>query len=253
MLAHVLGVSRAWVLAHPEAELSSDAQSRLQKALERLKNGEPLPYVLGNWEFYGLDFTLSPQVLIPRPETELLVEQALNWLQTHPQRRKAVDIGSGSGCIAISTAVHVTDLSMLAIDISLPALKIARRNAVRHHVAERIDFLACDLIPPVQTRFDLICANLPYIPDEVLKTLKVYRSEPSLALAGGPDGLDLIRRLLYNAGAILSPGGLILLEIEASQGESACHLARQALPQAEVRLLQDLAGRDRLIWVELTA
>lgn len=253
LLAHVLEVPRAWVLAHPEVQLLAEAEDRLQAALERLESGEPLPYLLGHWEFYGLDFSLSPDVLIPRPETELLVEQAVNWLRAHPWRRRAADVGSGSGCIAVAAAVHVPDLRLVATDISLAALKIAQHNAVHHHVAEQIDFLASDLLPPVAVRFDLICANLPYIPNEVLKSLKVYRSEPGLALDGGPDGLDLIRRLLSSAPAMLAPGGLILLEIEASQGEAACRLARQALPQAEVRLLQDLAGKDRLVWVELTA
>ena len=241
------------MLAHPEAELSPEAEGRLQAALGRLESGESLPYVLGHWEFYGLDFSLSTDVLIPRPETELLVEQALNWLKAHPQRRRAADIGSGSGCIAVTTAVHMPDLHMLATDISLAALKIARRNAVNHHVAERIDFLASDLLPAVAARFDLVCANLPYIPNEKLKSLKVYRSEPSLALAGGTDGLDLIRRLLFSVPSRLAPGGLLLLEIEASQGEAACRLAGQALPGAEVRLFQDLAGRDRLVQVELQA
>ena len=253
LLAHVLGVQRAWVLAHPEAELPAEAGNNLQAALERLERGEQLPYVLGHWEFYGLDFYLSPDVLIPRPETELLVEQAIDWLQAHPQQRRAADVGSGSGCIAVATAVHVPNLQMVASDISLAALKIAHHNAVHHRVAERIDFLACDLLPPLASRLDLICANLPYIPDEVLKSLKVYRSEPALALAGGANGLDLIRRLLFNAPPRLAPGGLILLEIEASQGEAVCRLAAQAFPQAEVYLLQDLAGKDRLVRVELAA
>jgi release factor glutamine methyltransferase len=251
LLAHVLEVSRSWLLAHPEAELSGEAENRLQAALARLESGEPLPYVLGHWEFYGLDLSLSPDVLIPRPETELLVEQAIDWLKAHPQRRRAADVGSGSGCIAVALAVHVPDLRLVAGDISLAALKIAQRNAVHHHVAERIDFLASDLLPPVATHFDLICANLPYIPTKVLKSLAVYRSEPSLALAGGLQGLDLIQRLLFSAPSRLAQGGLILLEIEASQGEAACRLATQAFPQAKVHLLQDLAGRDRLVRVEL--
>lgn len=249
LLAHVTGRSRTWVLAHPEAALTQAQEQVLGAALERLEGGEALPYVLGRWAFYGLDFSLTPDTLIPRPETELLVETALAWLGAHPGRRWALDVGTGSGCIAVTLAVHAPDLRLLASDVSYPALRVARGNARQHAVAGRIWPLACDLLPPAARRFDLICANLPYIPSAKLATLAVARREPRLALDGGPDGLDLVRRLLRRAPGALAPGGLLLLEIEASQGASACALARAAFPVAEVRVVADLAGRERLLWV----
>jgi len=250
LLAHILGEPRAWVLAHPEIELSHAQSLALEQSLGQLETGEPLPYVLGHWEFFGLDFELSPATLIPRPETELLVEQALAWLRLHPGPRKAADVGAGSGCIAVSLAVHTPNLVVLATDLSPEALEVAGRNSRRHAVAERVALAQCDLLPKGEVDFDLICANLPYIPTATLRELEVYEKEPTLALDGGEDGLDVIRRLLKLAPVALAPGGLLLVEIEATQGEAARRLAQEALPDAEVRLIQDLAGRDRLVRVE---
>ncbi len=129
LLAHLSGKNRAWLLAHPEATLSQGQQAALTVAVARLQSGEPLPYILGHWEFYGLDFTINADTLIPRPETELLVEQALAWLRARPGLRTAADIGTGSGCIAVSLAAHIPDLQITATDISTAALKIAQGNA----------------------------------------------------------------------------------------------------------------------------
>jgi release factor glutamine methyltransferase len=250
LLAAVTGNRRAWALAHPQASLTDEQTAALEAALLRLEGGEPLPYVLGKWEFYGLEFTLSPATLIPRPETELLVEQALGWLRAHPGRRWAADVGTGSGCIAVALAVHIPDLKVLASDLSIEALQLAADNVSRHGVQERIRLIRADLLPPVAQRFDLICANLPYIPSEKLAGLKVSQREPLLALDGGPDGLDLIRRLLKLAPESLAPGGALLMEIEASQGPAAGELARAALPSAAVEVIPDLAGYDRLVKVQ---
>lgn len=262
LLAHVLGAPRAWVLAHPEARLSSEQTSLLEAYLQRLEGGEPLPYVLGHWEFFGLDFTVTPDVLIPRPETELLVEQALGWLRLHASRRLAADVGTGSGCIAVALAAHIPDLHILASDLSPAALQVASHNAARHAAGDRITFIQTDLLltnwPTGSTanrthlanQFDLICANLPYIPTETLAALRVARWEPRIALDGGRDGLDLLRRLVAGAPDQLAPGGLLLLEIEARQGAAAAALARQAFPQAEVQVLPDLSGLDRVIRVQ---
>lgn len=250
LAAHILGRSRAWVLAHPEAELSPEQAARFRAALARLVAGEPLPYVLGRWEFFGLEFAVTPAVLIPRPETELLVERALAWLERNPGRRLAADVGTGSGCIAVALAAHCPGLRLLATDVSAPALAVARQNAARHRALERIEFIQADLLPPLGSPLDLICANLPYIPGDTLPGLRVYRSEPALALRGGEDGLDLIRRLLALAPACLAPGGLTLLEIEASQGPGALALAREHFPTASLQIIQDLAGRDRLLEIQ---
>ena len=253
LLAHVTGKSRTWILAHPEARLTLSQEQAVQTALDRLRAGEPLPYVLGHWEFYGLDFLVTPQTLIPRPETELLVEQALHWLDAHPDRRLAADVGTGSGCIAVSLAVNLPGLRILASDASLPALQIARQNARLHAVLERISCVQADLIPSIQGRFDLVCANLPYIPVDQLMKLPVSRCEPRHALDGGPDGLAAIRRLLLAAPQWLAQSGLLLIEIGASQGAAVRDLAQAAFAGAAVQVLVDLAGHDRLVRIEQPA
>jgi release factor glutamine methyltransferase len=278
LAAQVLGKTRSWVLAHPQARLTASQAAALETALARLEAGTPLPYLLGHWEFLGLDFFLTPAVLIPRPETELLVEQALDWLARRagqpvlgphqgaagsvPGQRwpLAIDLGTGSGCIAVTLAHCVPELRVVATDISADALAVARVNASRYQVESRLHFLLADLLTPFACQavsspgsapFDLICANLPYIPTRQLHILEVYGKEPVLALDGGPDGLDLIRRLLLQARLRLAPGGCLLCEIEAGQGKAGLHLAQMTFPQAQVQLLTDLQGHDRLIQVQL--
>ncbi|MEZ0395469.1 MAG: peptide chain release factor N(5)-glutamine methyltransferase [Anaerolineales bacterium] len=251
LLAKVTGRPRTWLLTHLETPLPPEQETVLRRALTRLQRGEPLPYVLGEWEFFDLSLLVTPQVLIPRPETELLVERALSWLRAHPGRRRLLDVGTGSGAIAVALAANVPDLKVLATDISSAALEVARRNAARLGVAERIEFAQWDLLPPEPLpafeRFDVIAANLPYIPTDILHTLPVYRREPTLALDGGRDGLDLVRRLLAAAPAWLAPAGLVVLEIEASQGPAAMALAFDLFARAEIHLHRDLSGHDRLL------
>jgi release factor glutamine methyltransferase len=251
LLAHVTGREPSWLLAHPEASLNSDDEQALDLLLKRRLAGEPLPYLLGEWQFYGLSFYVSPAALIPRPETELLVETALAWLRHHPGRNLAADIGTGSGCIAVTLAKHIPDLSIWAVDLSPEALILAQRNADRHGVADRIHFTQGDLFTRMPVRVDLVCANLPYIPTQILNDLPVARFEPRLALDGGPDGLSLIRRLLLDLPQKLVSGGLGLLEIEAGQGQAAMALAGQVLPADRIALHKDLAGHDRLVVIEM--
>ncbi|MFL7871967.1 MAG: peptide chain release factor N(5)-glutamine methyltransferase [Anaerolineales bacterium] len=258
MLVNILDKSRTWIEAHPETPLTQPQLAAAKKAIARLEAGEPLPYVLGHWEFFGLDFVLTPNVLIPRPETELMVERAIKWLEISPERRTIADVGTGSGCIAVAIANHIPDAKITATDISLPALKVARQNARKHGLEKHIDFVQCNLLParppdpfPTDLHFDLICANLPYIPSQTLRELPVYGREPSLALDGGIDGLDIVRRLLNIAPEWLAPNGMILLEIEATQGLSAVSLAYDMFDSAEIHLHQDQAGRDRLVEIML--
>ncbi len=253
LLSHLVDKPHAWVLAHPEQELTDEQATRLEAYLERLSAGEPLPYILGYWEFFGLDFSITPHVLIPRPETELLVEEAIAWLQGNPGRRKTVDVGTGSGCIAISLAKHVPDVSVIACDISEQALQMATRNAQRHDVTGRVSFVRADLLSATTGQVDLICANLPYIPTLKLQELEVARYEPILALDGGDDGIELIARLVTQARTRLAAGGMMLLEVEATAGGECLPLVTHAFPQAKVELLPDLAGLDRLIRLENTA
>ena len=257
LVAHILKQPRTWVMAHPDVHLTPEQKKQLDESLMHLEEGEPFPYVLGQWEFFGLDFDITPDVLIPRPETELLVEKAIAWLQESPVRRTVADVGTGSGAIAVSIAVHIPDVRILATDISHQALEVAQRNAVKHDVRDRIDFLQCDLLPahipflPTEYHFDLICANLPYIPTETLSRLPIFGREPTLALDGGTDGLEVIRRLLDLSPEWLAPNGMILLEIEATRGIQALNMAADMFSQGTIHLHQDLAGQDRLLEINI--
>jgi release factor glutamine methyltransferase len=250
LLAHVLAKPRAWVLAHPEEILTPQQQQELTILLAGLAGGTPLPYLTGHQEFFGLDFVVSPAVLIPRPETELLVERGLDWLRRHPTCRCAADVGTGSGCIAVSLAHQTTDLRILAVDRSWDALQVARQNARRHTAAGQVAFLQSDLLSAAAGPFDLVCANLPYIPDAALSALPVARHEPRLALDGGPDGLRAIRCLLAGAPRWLASGGLLLLEMQYDQGEAIVALANTYLPAADVTIHADLAGLPRVVEIE---
>lgn len=252
LAAHVLKKPRAWVLAHGDFQPDAAAFQALNTLLMRRLQGEPLPYLIGEWEFFGLSFRVSPAVLIPRPETELLVEQALAWLEAHPARRRAADIGTGSGCIAVSLAKNVPGLQITAADRSPQALYIARQNTARHAVSNQVFLLQADLLTPFGRAFDLVCANLPYIPSGKIADLEVAAHEPLQALDGGADGLDLIRRLLLDAKQVVRPGGALLLEIEAGQGELAAQCARQILADAaSIQILNDLSGKPRLLKIQL--
>jgi release factor glutamine methyltransferase len=266
LVAHILDKPRTWVTAHPELTITPAQQEQLDDSLARLECGESFPYVLGHWEFFGLDFDVTPDVLIPRPETELLVEKAIAWLQKSPRRRAVADVGTGSGAIAIAIAANIPDVHVLATDISHEALKVAHKNAIKLHVASRIDFAQCDLLPSQsqtpafapgasvanrKSSIDLICANLPYIPTETLHNLPIFGREPTLALDGGTDGLDPIRRLLRIGPEWLAPNGMMLLEVEATRGIQALNLACDLFSEATIHLHQDLTGRDRLLEIIL--
>ena len=242
---------KTWILAHPEFLVNSEALASIKQFTLRLLKGEPLPYITNQQEFYGLPFIVSPAVLIPRPETELLVENAIKWLKANPQARSVLDVGTGSGCIAITLAKTFSKLIFTAIDISLDALKIAKINAERNDVMQHINFLESDLLFSVDGNFDVMCANLPYIPTSKLRQVNSLAYEPRLALDGGEDGLLLIRKLLLQAAGHINSPGLILLEIEESTGEAALEVAKQTFPDAAIVLQRDLADKERLISISL--
>ncbi len=254
LLSHASGRPRDWLLAHGDAELAPEQWARFNRLVDRCAAGEPLPYVLGRWEFFGLEFIVTPDVLIPRPETELLVEKALAWMRAHPPSKggaRIVDVGTGSGCIAVSLAFFRPSAGVVAVDLSPAALEVARQNAGLHDVAHRIEFVQGSLLEAVSGAIDGLCATLPYIPTGMLRELPVSKTEPPSALDGGPDGLRWIRELLAQAPGKLASPGFIGIEIEASQGPAALALARTAFPEARVELHQDLAGLDRLVTVEV--
>ena len=250
LMAAQLNQTRSWVLAHPEQKLTDGDVSSLEAMLLQMESSTPLPYITGKGYFYGMEFLVTPDVLIPRPETELLVEQALAWCQTHSTPQLILDVGTGSGCIAIALAAHLPGTCVLAIDKSPAALRIARNNASFHQVTDRVKFILSDLTSALSGEFSLICANLPYIPSGTLSKLPVARTEPKLALDGGEDGLDQIRRLVKDALHITPPDACLLLEIEASQGVAVRTLAKNIFPDAAVSVLKDLADHDRLLKIE---
>ena len=250
LLAHLLQRARPYLLAHPEASLTPEQAATYAAHVARRAGGKPLPYITGRAEFYGLDFTVTPAVLIPRPETELLVEKALRWLQDHPPAT-AADVGTGSGCIAVTLAMQSPALRLIATDCSPAALTVARANAERYGVAGRITFLEGDLLAPLPAPVDLIVSNPPYVADDEWDALPPsVRREPRAALLAGPQGLDALRRLLGQAPALLCPGGLLLVEIGEKQGKAARALAQAAFPHADIRTLTDLAGKERVLRVQ---
>lgn len=252
LLAHVLGISRTQLLAQFDESLTLDESVRFEAELERVLRDEPLAYVVGHREFYDLDLITDRRALIPRPETECLIEYALERLADHPGPLIA-DIGTGCGAIAVTLARHLPRARVIATDISTEAVDLARENAVRHGVADRIDFRVGHLLEPVTEPLDLLAANLPYIDDKdwpfLQKTIRGH--EPKVAFLGGPDGLDLIRGLLHTAPRVVKPGGLILLEIGAYQGDDVTAIARRHYPHASITVRPDYGGLDRLCVIEV--
>jgi release factor glutamine methyltransferase len=251
LLAHVLETNRAAVLARPDYRLTPKQLTAYRYLMERRAAREPLAYILGHREFFGLDFAVDPRVLIPRPETELLVEEALRLARPKPSPLLA-DVGAGSGAIAVSLALHLPQATVYALDASPQALAVTADNARRHGVAERIRCLLGNLLAPLPEPVDLITANLPYVATPEWEDLapEIRNYEPRAALDGGVDGLDLIRSLLAVASKGLRSEGAILLEIGASQGQAVTTLAQQQFARAKIGLQQDYAGLDRLLVVQ---
>ena len=252
LLAHLLETNRSAILARPEQQLTPEQLTRYRNLVARRGNREPLAYILGYREFHGLEFIVDPRVLIPRPETELLVEHALKIASQMAYPPRIADVGAGSGAIAVSLAVHLPQCTIYALDSSPGALEVVTENARRHGVAGRVHCLHSDLLAALPGPVDIITANLPYVTTDEWQELppEIRDHEPRSALDGGPDGLALIERLLTTAEPNLRPGGAILLEIGAGQGIGTTTLARRHLPQTRVRLVQDYAGLDRLVIID---
>ena len=250
LLCNSIDKPQSWLLAHPEEKLTSTQFSKFEKILSKLELGIPLPYVLGEWDFFGLTFHVNSSTLIPRPETEILVATALDWFNKNPDKTNALEIGSGTGCIPISIAVNHPTVKFTSVDLSEDALLVAQRNLKRHNIDNQIVFLQSDLFENVDGKFDLICSNPPYIPTMTLHNLKVFKKEPTFALDGGNDGLDIIRKILSSSKVYLNPKGLIMIEIEAGQGKTVQNLANSNFPKAQINVKKDLAGHDRLLVIQ---
>jgi len=228
LLLHILQISRVTLIAYPDRDLSSAQDALYQSAIRRRLQLEPIQYIIGEQEFYGLRLHVSPAVLIPRPETEHLIEAVLKLLPSN-QPVKLVDVGTGSGAIAIALSVHLPLAAIIAVDLSLDSLAIAEQNAREHNVADRIQFLRSDLLAAIESQgptFDAIVSNPPYIPESDRATLhpQVREHEPAAALFAGETGLDIYRRLIPEALSALQPNGTLALEIGYGQQQSLGHL-----------------------------
>lgn len=258
LLAHVLGVERSFLYTYPERPLTPEQEKHYHGLLARRMQGEPVAYLVGNREFYGLDFLVDRRVLIPRPETELLVEAALKACRQRLAKGAVplvADIGTGSGIIPITLAVQEPRLPCLyATDISAEALEVAALNCQRHHVEKRVHLLQGDLLAPLPEAVDILTANLPYVgtKEMSLLTRDVRAYEPHLALFSGPNGLDLLQRLFTELKQFrtLLPGGSIFLEIGYAQRESLESLVRKHWSQAQITWIQDYAGWYRVLQVD---
>jgi release factor glutamine methyltransferase len=254
MLINVLQMPRHRIYAYQEQELTPRQEELLAQLVERRLKREPLAYMLGHKEFYGLDLAVKRGVLIPRPETELLVEQTLFLAMMHMEAGELViaEPGTGSGAVSINLAIHLPMARIYATELYSEALKVAEYNIGRHNVADRVTLLQGDLLDPVDEAVDVIVGNLPYVPTDVIPTLQPeIQWEPRESLDGGPDGMDIIRRLLHQAQDKLKQNGVIILEIDPQQVQPLEELSRRLFPGASVSVEQDLARLDRILVVDL--
>ena len=246
LLMFVLNCDRAYLYAHPERELTPDEEARYRKALGRRASGVPSQYITGHQEFWGLDFIVTPAVLIPRPETEHLIEALLPLAKASPRPRIA-DVGTGSGCIAITLAKELEEAEIYATDISTIALEVARANATRHEQQARIKFQETDLLYGLPFNyFDFIVSNPPYVgeSEEEAVQLEVRKHEPRAAVFAGPSGTEVIERLIPEAHAALKPGGWLMMEVSGTIAEQVEGLLRD---WGEIKAIPDLQGIPRVI------
>ena len=254
LLGHLLGVDRAQLFIRSKEQLSESTYREYISLIDRRASGEPLQYITGHQEFYGLDLVVTPEVLIPRPETEVLVERVIALAkETYLANPLIVDIGTGSGCIAIALASHLPDARVIATDVSPASLLVAQANAVRHNLRQRIEFIEGDLFQPIpnqrlEAAVDFIASNPPYIPDESLETLQreVRDWEPPAALSGGEAGLSFYGRLIIQAPRFLRPGGHLVCEIGYGQLDAISHMIDAAVLTL-VDITNDLQGVPRTL------
>ena len=250
LLRHTLEISRVQLYLDLNYELSSKQEETFWHLIERRLSGEPTAYITGHREFYGLDFYVDPSVLIPRPESELLVEKALKLAQNGTMPTIA-EIGTGCGAIAISLALNLPQAKIYATDISAPALKVALFNCQKHGVVNRICLLQGDMLDPLPEPVDLIVANLPYVKESELPPTYSTNFEPLLALNGGSDGLEKIRQLCCQVNNKLCPEGCLFLEIGQGQRRAVTTFLHSLLPSAKIEVTSDLSGIDRVVSLTL--
>ena len=246
LLRHQLGISRVVLYQDRERTITEQESADFGRLIKRRLSGEPLAYITGHRESYGLDFRVDARVLIPRPETELLVEKALE-LARNQAITTIADIGTGSGAIAVSLALNLPEALIYATDISPDALEVARVNCRNHRVSERVRLLQGDLLVPLTVPVDMIIANPPYVTASEVAGKRLGNFEPELALDGGHDGLDKVRQLGRNLVGKLKPDGWLLVEIGAGQDPDAIRFFKELYPAAVVEIVPDLAGIRRVL------
>jgi len=256
LLGCILGMSRTQLYTEPERVLTLAEIKHLRRLVQRRLDHEPAAYILGHCGFYGIDFCIDCHTFIPRPETELLVEKAVEFAQciSHTGKRITIaDVGTGCGAIAISLALALPQAKIYATDISAPALQVAGMNCRRHAVSSQVELLQGNLLEPLSQPVDMIVANLPYIKSCEFRDLspEVRNFEPTTALAGGEDGLDKIQQILEQMPRKLSHGSCFLLEIGQGQGRVVTSLVKSYFPQASIELISDLGGIERVVKVGL--
>jgi release factor glutamine methyltransferase len=256
LLLDVLGMGRTELYMRLEQPLSMPDMESFWLLVQRRLSHEPIAYILKNCQFYGIDFYVDSRALIPRPESELLVEETLKFVNRHfPSGTPCsiVDVGTGSGAIAIALALYLAQARIYATDISAAALEVARINCQKHGVVERVHLLTGNMLEPLSDPVDIILANLPYVRDSELAQLSpdIQMFEPRIALYGGADGLDKMRQLLYQVQRKLLPAGIMLLEIGYGQSHAAASLVRSYLPAVQIGLIPDLGGIDRVVRITI--
>ncbi len=257
LLMETLGWSREELYTRPETTLDASEAERFEALVARRRRGEPVAYLIGRREFWSLDFSVTPAVLIPRPETEHLVEAVVDFLASRPEPQRILDLGTGSGAIAVSVARECAGAEVWATDVSAPALAVARENARRHGVDRRIDWFQGDLFAPLRglpVSFDALVSNPPYIPSREMARLPrdVGAWEPVLALDGGTDGMDFYRRIVRDGTPRLREGGLLALEVGDGLAGLVSELFRAHGGLRRVRVLRDYAGLPRVVAGERT-
>ena len=250
LLAHVLGVGKEALYAHPERELSAAEDAGFEALVERRSRGEPVAYLRGFKEFYGLRFRVDPRVLIPRPETEVLVDAARERIAGRPLL--VVDVGTGSGAIAVAIAAHEQRVRVIATDSSRDALVVAQANALANGVADRVELRHGDLFGPITERVDIVCANLPYLREDTVAEWVDERSslafEPREAVVAGTDGLDIIRRCVAHLPRVLAPDGAALFECDPPQVAAVTEMLERV--DLRTRTVADLTGAERVVVAE---
>lgn len=250
LLRHATGLSRAQLYASLTDEIDPAAQQRFEAAIAERTTRKPLAYITGTREFYRLEFRVTPDVLIPRPESELLVDAALDHMrQARIRSPQVADVGAGSGAVGIALAKHRRGVSLICSDVSRDALLVARDNAQRLLKRPRASFVQGDLLTPLPGPFHCVVANLPYIPEERLDELEpeVAEHEPRVALTPGTRGTELILRLITQLPSRLHPNGLAVLEVDPGQESAIADAARQMLPNAEITILNDISEQPRAV------